>query len=54
MYPWDWKYETMVLRRHSALCGLKHYLRAIIKQERINNLLIIHVHKECTDSLDLK
>ena len=41
-------------RSFSALRRVKDYLRATMKQERLNNLLVLHVHKECTDSLDLK
>ena len=41
-------------RSFSALRRVKNYLRATMTQERLNNLLILHVHKERTDSLDLK
>ena len=36
----------------SALRGLKSYLR-ITSQERLDHLMILHVHKEITDSLHL-
>ena len=29
------------------------YLRSTMSQERLNNLMILHVHKELTDALDL-
>ena len=41
-------------RSFSALRRVKNYLRATMTQERLNNLLILHVHKERTDSLDVK
>lgn len=41
-------------RSFSALRRVKNYLRANMLQERLNNLMILHVHKERTDSLDLK
>jgi len=33
---------------------LKNYLRTTMAQERLNHLMILHVHKERTDNLDLK
>ena len=41
-------------RSFSALCRLKNYLRTTMKQERLNHLMVMHVHKERTDKLDLK
>ncbi len=41
-------------RSFSALRRIKDYLRATMKQERLNHLLVLHVHKELTDSFDLK
>ena len=38
----------------SALHRVKTYLRSTMTQNRLNNLLLLHVHKEYTDSLDLK
>ncbi len=38
----------------SALRHIKDYLRATMKQERLNHLLVLYVHKELTDSLNLK
>ena len=38
-------------RSFSAMRRLKSYLRTTMKQERLNHLLLIHVHKEHTDSL---
>ncbi len=41
-------------RSFSALRRIKDYLRATMKQERLNHLLVLHVQKELTDSFDLK
>ena len=41
-------------RSSSALRRLKTYLRTTMSQLRLNNLMVLHVHKELTDSLDLK
>ncbi len=41
-------------RSFSALRRLKTYLRNTISQERLNNLIVLHVHKDITDTLDLK
>ncbi len=41
-------------RSFSALRHIKDYLRATMKQERLNHLLVLYVHKELTDSLNLK
>ena len=35
------------------VCRVKTYLRNTLGQERLNNLMILHAHKEITDSLDL-
>ena len=40
-------------RSFSALRRLKTYLRSTMTQERLNHLMILHVHKEATDSMDL-
>ena len=40
-------------RSASALRRVKTYLRATISQLRLNNLLVLHAHKEKTDSLDI-
>ena len=37
----------------SALTSIKTYLRSSMKQQRLNNLMLLHVHKELTDNLDL-
>ena len=37
----------------SALRRLKTYLRTTMTQQCLNNLMVLHVHKESTDSLDL-
>ena len=41
-------------RSFSALRRVKTYLRSTMSQERLNNLIVLHVHKEKTDNLDLK
>ena len=40
-------------RSFSAMRRVKTYLRSTMTQERLNNLMILHVHKEFTDALDL-
>ena len=37
----------------SAMRRIKSYLRSTMAQEQLNNLMILHVHKEITDALDL-
>ena len=41
-------------RSFSALRRVKTYLRATMKQDRLNYLMLLHVHKDKTDDLDLK
>ena len=41
-------------RSFSALHRVKTYLRSTMGQQRLNDLLLLHVHKEITDSLNLK
>ena len=41
-------------RSFSALRRLKTYLRNTMSQEKLNNLIVLHVHKDMTDSLDLR
>ena len=38
----------------SSLRRIKTYLRSTMTQNRLNHLLLLHVHKEHTDSLELK
>ena len=40
-------------RSFSSLCRVKTYLRNTMGQERLNNLMTLHAHKEIIDSLDL-
>lgn len=40
-------------RSFSALCRVKSYLRPIMSQERLNHLMLLYVHKDLTDSLNL-
>ena len=41
-------------RTFSALWRVKTYLRTTMTQERLNNLMVLHVHQDATDKLDLK
>ncbi len=40
-------------RSFSALTRIKTYLRATMSQTRLNSLMVLHVHKEMTDKLNL-
>ena len=41
-------------RSFSALRCLKNYLRTTMSQQWLNHLMILHIHNERTDNLDLK
>ena len=41
-------------RSFSALRRVKSYLRNTMGQERLNSLMVLHVHKDLTDKLNLK
>jgi len=41
-------------RSFSALRRVKTYLRSTMGQQRLNNLMVLHVHKELTDALNLE
>ena len=41
-------------RSFSALKQIKSYLRNTMKQERLNSLMTIDVHKDKTDKLELR
>ncbi|XP_070549960.1 zinc finger MYM-type protein 1-like [Ptychodera flava] len=41
-------------RSFSALRRLKSYLRSTMSQQRLNNVMLLHIHKQITDSLCLK
>ena len=41
-------------RSFSAMRRLKTYLRSTMTQERLNQLMILHIHKELTDTLTMK
>ena len=45
--------NTTSERSFSAMRRVKSYLRTTMSQERLNHLMILHVHKTDTDSLDL-
>ena len=40
-------------RSFSALRRVKTYLRGSMKQSRLNHLMVLHVHRELTDNLNL-
>lgn len=40
-------------RSFSALRRIKTYLRSTMSQARLNNLMILHVHRQRTDCLDI-
>ena len=40
-------------RSASALRRLKTYLRTTVSQERLNHFMILHVHKEMNDKLNM-
>lgn len=40
-------------RTFSSLRRVKTYLRSTMTQERLNHLLILHIHRDATDALDL-
>ena len=40
-------------RAFSALRRVKNYLQSTMNQIRVNNIMVLHVHKERTDNLDL-
>ena len=40
-------------RSFSALRRVKTYLRTTMTQQRLNNLMVLHMHQECTESLNL-
>ena len=41
-------------RSFSALCRVKSYLRNTMSQQRLNNLMLLQVHKGITDAINLK
>ena len=40
-------------RSFSTLRRLKSYLRSTMTQSRLNHIMLLHVHKELTDNIDL-
>ena len=40
-------------RSFSALRRIKTYLRSTMSEERLNNLMLLHMHKELSDNLDI-
>ena len=41
-------------RSFSALRRVKTYLRSTMRQDRLNDLMLLHVHKDITDNLNVK
>ena len=41
-------------RSFSALRRVKSYLRSMMDQQRLNNLMVLHVYKDITDKIDLQ
>ena len=41
-------------RSFSAMRRIKSYLRSTMSQERLNATMVLHIHKELTDNLELK
>ncbi len=46
--------NAMSERSFSALRRVKNYLQSTMLQERLNYLMVLHVHSDRTDKLDLK
>ena len=40
-------------RSFSAMRCVKSYLRSTMSQEKLNNLIVLYIHKEYTDSIKL-
>ena len=41
-------------RSASAMRRVKTYLRSTMTQSRLNNIMVLHIHKHLTDSVDHK
>ena len=41
-------------RSASAMRHVKTYLRSTMTQSRLNNIMVLHIHKHLTNSVDLK
>lgn len=41
-------------RTFSTLRRLKNYLHSNMSQERLNHVIILHTHKDCTDIINLE
>ena len=40
-------------RSFSSLLRLKTYLRATVSQQRLNSVMVLHIHQSHTDNLDI-
>ena len=40
-------------RSFSAVQRIKSYLRSMMSEQRLNRLMLLHMHKDCTDGPDL-
>ena len=45
--------NAVIERSFGALCRVKTYLCVTMTQERLNYLMVLHVHKDLTDKLNL-
>ena len=43
---------TACSKRRSLVCSCSHY-GFLVVQERLNSLMVIHVHKDLTDKIDI-
>ena len=43
---------TATAERSFSLCRIKTYLRSTMSEQRLNNVMLLHVHRELTNSLD--
>ena len=41
-------------RSASALCRVKTYLRSSMTQVHLHNMMVVHIHKTLTDTIDVK
>ena len=46
--------NTVSERSASALRHVKTYLRSSVTQVRLNNMMVVHIHKTLTDTIDVK
>ena len=57
-----WLIEMLVMpatnaiseRSLSTMCRVETYLRSTMSQKWLNSAMVLHIHKDLTDTLDLK